>query len=48
MSVRPFKGKHPAEKPQFMLLHIVEASECVSDNVAYIKCEFVEDEEAAV
>jgi adenine-specific DNA-methyltransferase len=33
MSVRPFKGKHPAEKPQDMLLHMVEASSYPGDIV---------------
>lgn len=33
MSVRPFKGKHPAEKPQDMLMHIVEASSYPGDIV---------------
>ncbi|MFN8184070.1 MAG: site-specific DNA-methyltransferase [Candidatus Nanopelagicales bacterium] len=32
-SVRPFKGKHPAEKPQDMLLHIVQASSYPGDIV---------------
>jgi site-specific DNA-methyltransferase (adenine-specific) len=33
MSVRPFKGKHPAEKPQDMLMHIIRASSYVGDIV---------------
>lgn len=33
MSVRPFKGKHPAEKPQDMLMHMVEASSYPGDIV---------------
>lgn len=33
MSVRPFKGKHPAEKPQDMLLHIIGASSYPGDIV---------------
>lgn len=33
MSVRPFRGKHPAEKPQDMLMHIVQASSYPSDVV---------------
>lgn len=33
MSVRPFKGKHPAEKPQDMLMHIVAASSYPGDIV---------------
>lgn len=33
MSVRPFKGKHPAEKPQDMLMHIISASSYPGDIV---------------
>jgi adenine-specific DNA-methyltransferase len=33
MSVRPFKGKHPAEKPQDMLIHIIQASSYPGDIV---------------
>lgn len=33
MSVRPFKGKHPAEKPLDMLMHIVSASSFPGDIV---------------
>lgn len=33
MSVRPFKGKHPAEKPQDMLMHIIRASSYPGDIV---------------
>jgi adenine-specific DNA-methyltransferase len=33
MSVRPFNGKHPAEKPQDLLMHIVEASSYPGDIV---------------
>lgn len=33
MSVRPFKGKHPAEKPQDMLMHMIEASSYPGDIV---------------
>ena len=33
MSVRPFLGKHPAEKPQDMLLHIIQASSYPGDIV---------------
>jgi adenine-specific DNA-methyltransferase len=33
MSVRPFRGKHPAEKPQDMLMHIVSASSYPGDIV---------------
>lgn len=33
MSVRPFKGKHPAEKPQDMLMHMIEASSMPGDVV---------------
>lgn len=33
MSVRPFKDKHPAEKPQDMLMHIVQASSYTGDIV---------------
>nr|WP_228768762.1 DNA methyltransferase [Mycolicibacterium malmesburyense] len=33
MSVRPFKNKHPAEKPQDMLMHIIEASSYPGDIV---------------
>lgn len=33
MSVRPFKGKHPAEKPQDMLMHIIQASSYPGDIV---------------
>jgi len=33
MSVRPFKGKHPAEKPQDLLMHIIEASSYPGDIV---------------
>ncbi len=33
MSVRPFKGKHPAEKPQDMLMHIIGASSYPGDVV---------------
>ena len=32
-SVRPFKGKHPAEKPQELLMHIIEASTYPGDIV---------------
>jgi site-specific DNA-methyltransferase (adenine-specific) len=32
-SVKPFKGKHPAEKPLDMLLHIVNASSYPGDIV---------------
>lgn len=33
MSVRPFKGKHPAEKPQDMLMHMINASSYPGDIV---------------
>lgn len=33
MSVRPFDGKHPAEKPQDMLMHIIETSSYPGDIV---------------
>lgn len=33
MSVRPFAGKHPAEKPQDMLMHIISASSYLNDIV---------------
>jgi adenine-specific DNA-methyltransferase len=33
MSVRPFRGKHPAEKPQDMLMHVIEASSYPGDIV---------------
>lgn len=33
MSVRPFKGKHPAEKPQDMLMHMIRASSYEGDIV---------------
>jgi adenine-specific DNA-methyltransferase len=33
MSVRPFAGKHPAEKPQDMLMHMVSASSYPGDVV---------------
>ena len=33
MSVRPFKGKHPAEKPQDMLMHAITASSYPGDIV---------------
>lgn len=33
MSVRPFKDKHPAEKPQDMLMHIIAASSYPGDVV---------------
>jgi adenine-specific DNA-methyltransferase len=33
MSVRPFKGKHPAEKPQDMLMHMISASSFPGDIV---------------
>jgi adenine-specific DNA-methyltransferase len=33
MSVRPFDGKHPAEKPQDMLMHIIAASSYPGDVV---------------
>jgi len=33
MSVRPFKGKHPAEKPQDMLMHMIAASSYPGDIV---------------
>lgn len=33
MSVRPFKGKHPAEKPQDMLIHMISASSYPGDIV---------------
>ncbi len=33
MSVRPFKGKHPAEKPQDMLMHMINASSYEGDIV---------------
>lgn len=33
MSVRPFKDKHPAEKPQDMLMHIIQASSYPGDIV---------------
>lgn len=33
MSVRPFKGKHPAEKPQDMLMHMISASSYPGDIV---------------
>jgi site-specific DNA-methyltransferase (adenine-specific) len=32
-SVRPFKGKHPAEKPQDMLMHMIAASTYPGDVV---------------
>lgn len=32
-SVKPFKGKHPAEKPQDMLMHIIRASSYPEDIV---------------
>ena len=33
MSVRPFKGKHPAEKPQDLLMHMIQASSYEGDIV---------------
>lgn len=33
MSVRPFKGKHPAEKPQDLLMHMISASSRPGDIV---------------
>lgn len=33
MSVRPFRGKHPAEKPQDMLVHMIQASSYPGDIV---------------
>jgi site-specific DNA-methyltransferase (adenine-specific) len=33
MSVRPFKGKHPAEKPQDMLIHMISVSSYPGDVV---------------
>ncbi|MCF8783209.1 site-specific DNA-methyltransferase [Rhodococcus ruber] len=33
MSVRPFRGKHPAEKPQDMLMHMISASSYPDDIV---------------
>lgn len=38
MSVRPFRGKHPAEKPQEMLMHMIQASSLPGDVVLDCFC----------